>query len=101
MLIYPVEISQTAVSGIWSVNTKKFDSAILKQIVLEATTATSWFDFSITDDRGLTVYKTTSKALGKLRVEVNIPLKGIYTLAVANARRDEAYTGRLMIQEGY
>lgn len=100
MVIYPVEILQTAVSGKWSVNTVKFASAVLKQIVVEAASSTTTFGFTLTDEKNLTVYTTDTKATGKLREEVNIPLKGIYTMAVADASADNAFTGRLMVMEG-
>jgi len=99
MLIYVIKISQTASSGTWSVNTGKFDAAILKQIIVEAATATTTFDFTITDEDNNTVYTTETKATGKLREEVMIPLKGIHTLAVANASADEAFTGKIKTQE--
>ena len=98
MLIYPVEISQTASSGAWSVNTPRFSAGILKQILIEATTSTATFKLSITDDKGLVVYNNEG-ATGAIMEEVNIPLKGIYTIAAASASVDEAYVGRFMVQE--
>jgi len=99
MLIYAVKISQTASSGIWSVNTPKFDSGILKQILLESATGTTTFNFTMTDEEDLTAFTTDTAITGKLREETNIPLKGVYTLSVAGASVDEIFTGRLMIQE--
>lgn len=102
MLIYAIEISKTAASGAWSFNTVNFNAALLKQIIVKAATATNTFNFTITDNKDNVVYDssdTGGKATGTLRAETNIPLKGIYTLAVANAFTDEAFTGRLMIRE--
>ncbi len=99
MLIYPVEFNGTTSLGTFSQNTVRFSSAILKQIIIEATTSTATFRFKITDDKDLTVFDTETHPTGKLREEVNIPLKGIYTLAVLSASINEAYSGRLLIKE--
>lgn len=99
MLIYNINISETASSGAFSVNTVRFSSAILKQIIIEATTSTATFRFKITDDKELTVFDTDTYPTGKLRESVNIPLKGIYTLSVESASINEPYSGRLLVEE--
>lgn len=80
-------------------NTVRFSSAILKQIIIEATTSTATFRFKITDDKDLTVFDTDTYPTGKLREQVNIPLKGIYTLSCSDASVNEAYKGKLLITE--
>jgi hypothetical protein len=99
VLIYNVDISQTASSGAWSFNTPKIDNGLLKQIILESATGTTTFNFKITDERDLTVYNTETSSTGKLREELEIPLKGIHTLAVDTSSVDELFTGKLLIQE--
>lgn len=100
MLLNPIEISaQTAVSGTWSFNTPKLVSALLKQILVKAATATTSFDFQLIDDRSNVVYSTDTPATGTLRQELDLPMKGIYTVKVLNSSADEAFTGRLMLLE--
>ena len=100
MLIYNIEISQTASSGVWSFNTPKLHSSLLKQIIVKAATATTTFTLTITDENDNIAYVNDTPATGTLRLEVDIPVKGIYTVAVSGASADEAFTGVLMILEG-
>jgi len=101
MLIAPIEILQTAVLGAWSFNTYKFSAAILKQIIIKSASNDTTFYFTITDEKNNIVYYNDIVATGVLRQECEIPLYGIYTLAVSLSSANEAYTGRLMVQEGY
>lgn len=99
MLFYPLRIiNKTASSGAWSFNSPKLTSAILKQVVLKAATATTAFDFSMTDEYNNIVYSRVGET-GTLRQEMDLPLKGIYTIAVANASNDEAFNGILLLWE--
>lgn len=101
MLIHQIPIKQTSSSNGWSFNTIKI-IGLLRHILVKATTAES-FDFSITDATGNAIYSTVASGetpTGTLNVQVQIPLRGIYTLAVANAETaSEAYTGILTVTE--
>ena len=102
MLIYAIEVSKTASAGAWSFNTLKFDSAILKQIILKAASTDTGFDFQLIDERSNNVIDTTvsgDAATGTYNRQLEIPLKGIYTVKVLNSSANEAFTGRLLIQE--
>src|SRR3990167_10462740 len=99
MLIYNIEISQTASSGVWSFNTPKLHSPLLKQIIVKAATVTTTFTLTITDDKDNIVYINDTPATGTLRVEVEIPVRGIHTVAVSNSSADEAFTGKLSVEE--
>jgi len=99
MLIYKIDVSETASSGAWSFNTPKIANGLLKQIIIKAATATTTFDVTITDDKDNIVYFTDTKATGTLRHEVNVPFKGIHTIDVSNSSVDEAFTGKISIQE--
>lgn len=102
MLNYNIDISETASSGTWSANTLPFSSVLLKQIIIKATTATTTFKFKITDRKSIVVYDTDTAATGTLREDkLDIPLKDINTLTVYNSSKNEAFTGRLMIQEDF
>lgn len=97
--IYPIEINKTASSGTWSINTLNLESRFIKQIIIEAASSGTTFDFDIKDPKNLTVFNTETKATGKLLREVEIPVQGIYTLRVYNSSSDEAFVGRIMIEE--
>ena len=102
MLIYAIEISKTATSGAWSFNTSKFDNALLKQIIIKSATSSTTFDISLTDDHNNKPFDTATSgetATGTLNRNMDMPLKGIYTVALANSSADEAFTGRLLISE--
>lgn len=102
MLIYAIEISGTPSSGTYSFNTQKFNAAILKQVILKATSNDTTFDFKITDNRNNNPIDTSisgESATGIMNKQLEIPLKGICTIAIINASADEAFTGRLMIIE--
>ena len=96
---YEIEISQTASSGAWSFNTGKLVSCLLKQIIIKAATSTTTFNLTITDRNNNIVYFTETPATGTLRVEVEIPLKDVNTIAESNASADEAFTGKLVVIE--
>lgn len=99
MLLFPLRvINKTASTGAWSFNTPKLVSAILKQVVLKAATATTTFDFSLTDEYNNIVYSVTG-ATGTHRQEMDLPMKGIYTVAVANATVDENFNGLIQLWE--
>ncbi len=97
-----IKISQTASSGAWSFNSPDFancSSAAIRQILVVATTATTTFTVTITDADSNEIYKNEYPATGTLREEVNIPIKSIVTIAVSSASTDEAFTGRIAVQE--
>ena len=93
----PVNKTVTVSSGIWSGNTQKV-MGILLQVIVSAATETTTFDFSITDDDGITIRSWTGNT-DELNEEVYIPLAGIYTLAIANSSADEVFTVYLGIDE--
>lgn len=99
MLICKIDISQTSSSGSWSFNTPKVVSSLLKQIIIKAATSTTTFGVTITDDKNNIIYFTDTKPTGTLRHEIEIPFKGIHTIAVDNASNDEAFTGKISFQE--
>lgn len=102
MLIYSIKISGTASSGVYSFNTSKFDNAILKQIIVKAASNDTTFDFQLINDLDLNQIDTTitgESGTGVLNKQVDIPLKGIYTVKILNSSDDEAFTGELLILE--
>lgn len=100
MLLHQLRIKQTSASGAWSFNSPRFSSAILKQIVLKAATAQTTFTLTITNEFGDVVYTNDTAATGTLRQEMDVPLKGIHTIAVSSASADELFVGCFAILEG-
>ena len=99
MLIYSVDFSGTTASGVYSANTKKFNSVLLKQIIIEFTTDGTTFNLAITDRDGLTVFNTDTVATSKYRQEMEIPLKDICTVRISSASADEVFKGKILVQE--
>ena len=102
MLVYCIEISGTPASGTYSFNTPKFDSAILKQIILKSASNDTVWDIRMIDDHNNRSIDTTVSGLaptGTYNQQFDIPLKGIYSFYVLNSSADELFTGRLLVQE--
>ena len=93
----PIVKTVTVASGVWSGNTQKV-MGILLHVVVQATTATTTFDFSLTDEDDITI-KSWVGITDELNEEVYIPLAGVYTLAIANSSADEAFVVYLGIDE--
>lgn len=85
-----IKKSVTPSSGFYSVNTQKLDSGVLLHVVIQATTGTTTFDFSITDMHGI-VIKEWLRQTGELNEETYIPIKEVNTLAISNASADEPF----------
>lgn len=98
MLIAPIEIAQTAGTGAWSFNSEKISGAYLSYILVAASTATTTFNFTITDEKSNIVYSEEG-ITDTLREQVYLPVRGVYTMAVDTSSADEAFTGRLMLEE--
>lgn len=93
----PIDKTVTVSSGAWSGNTQKV-MGILLHVVVQATTATTTFDFSITDEDDIPI-RGWEGITDELNEEVYIPLEGVYTLAIANASADEVFKVYLGIDE--
>ena len=99
MLHNDIEISGTASSGTFSVNTPKLVSGLLKLIIVKSATNTTTFDFDLTDEKDNIIFTTETKATGALREQVEIPIKNIITMRVFNSSVNETFTGKLVSEE--
>lgn|SRR3990167_3336614 len=103
MDIYVYEIrTQNASAGTWAINTPDIKSGICKQIFLAANASDLTFDFKLIDDKSNVTYDTIRRektATFVLDDEVELPLRGIYTLRVYNASSDGTFSGRLLIKD--
>jgi hypothetical protein len=97
--IYEIDISEIASSGTFAVNTPKLVSSILRQIIIKAATSTTTFDVKIEDRKDNVVYEINTKATYILREETEVPIKDVLTLTISNASADEAFTGKLCLEE--
>lgn len=99
MLVLIVDIAQTAASGAWSFNTEKIPGAMLHHVYVKSTSAGTTYTFTLTDDDDNIIYSSAQGAGGVIRAEVEIPVRGVLTVAVASSSADEAFTGRLAFKE--
>ena len=104
MLFSRLHGTATTSSGSWSINTPKYSIGFLLQVIIEPTTSTNIYDFSITDEYGFTVLPThefdTVAIEGVLNLnKLEIPLLGIYTLSITSATVDEVIKYELIVQE--
>jgi len=93
----PLVKSVTVSAGAWSGNTQKV-MGLLLHVVVQATTTTTTFNFSITDEDGIVIKEWIGNT-DELNVETYIPLEGVYTLAIATASADEVFKVYLGIDE--
>ena len=90
MLFHKFKGTATLAGGNWSKNTEKFSMGMLRQIVIEPTTATNIYDLSIVDEDGFTVFPTDEENTIPLegaysQSNLNIPLRGFYTVRIQNS----------------
>jgi len=76
--------------GAYSSNTRKINGGILLHVVVQATTSSTTFDFSITDESGIVIKSWTANT-GELNEEMYTPVSGILTLDISNSSRDESF----------
>jgi hypothetical protein len=88
-LLYFGKYTVTAATGTVSFNTLNLRGILRTVIVSPATSTTQW-DLTITNAEGLDVYENTS-VTGDIADELAYPLKGVYTLTIANATVDEEF----------
>jgi len=98
MVIHKEIISLTPSSGVASTNTNSLLVGILREVLASPATASTTYDLTITSPEGLIIYQITSQA-GDLADEVVLPMRGIHTVALANATVDEAFNINLVVDE--
>ena len=106
--IYPIVVDQTASSGAWSFNSLHISQGVITHIVIISATASTTFDISITDEYDVIIFNTATEngdgqqygtPTGRLDRRVHIPVRGLYTITCATASVDEAFTGRIMVEQ--
>lgn len=88
----------TTASGTASTNTTKYSGVVLKHISINFNTDGTTFDLKLTDRKDRIVYQ--QKGLESPYNEItDLPLRGIYTVNLSNASRDETVNVLLDVVE--
>ena len=97
MLIQNEQLTGSVSSGALSVNTANI-RGLCRHIIVAPDSSNTVYDISITNPAGAVVYERTSET-GTLSELTSLPIKGIYTIAIANSSADEAFVLQLVIEE--
>lgn len=90
----------TWLSGTISKNTSNRMHGILQQVHIESTTSTTTYKFKIISPDNLTIWDSNDYAENILRrTNLNLPLKGIYTMSIYSSSEEENFTILLGMQE--
>jgi hypothetical protein len=97
MIVNPVKFSGTTSSGAYS-SSLPYIEGILRQVRCKFTTASTTFILTINDSDGIPIYNS-EPATGELVEQVALAVRGIYTVVISGASKDEEFQGRLEVQE--
>lgn len=86
-----VSSGAATVSGYWAGQTENVLGDQCTQIYVKATTATTVFDFIMTDENGIEVQRFDDE-VGITNDLTSFAARGIHTLEIENSTRDEAFT---------
>ena len=107
MLFHRVQGNAVLSGGNWSANTVRITKGLLLQVVFIPSVSTNIYDFSIVDEDGYTVLPTENESTTAIegnysQNNLNIPMRGIYTIKINNATSvSDTIKYLLMIQEEY
>jgi len=97
MIVNDFSKSGTTATGSWSGTTGYIEGKITC-IACKFDTITTTFDISLSDSDGIKRFSVTG-CTGEYVRQVNIAVRGNYTIAIANASADENFTTKLDIEE--
>ena len=98
MIIHPENLSGTASSGSVSMNTKAALMGLAREIIVKPATSSTTYNLDITNSDSLPVFSSDSIE-GNFVEEVAIPFRGIYTVAISSATKDELFTIAIVVEE--
>jgi hypothetical protein len=98
MVIHSENMSGTASSGALSTNTVAALQGIAREIIISPATSTTTYNLTITNDNSLDVFISNS-ITGDFIEEVALPFRGIYTVAISNATKDELFKMAIVVEE--
>lgn len=96
-MIFKYQQTVTAVAGAISFNTDDL-RGICYRIFVKPATSTTTYDITFTDDNSLIVYSKKGQR-GTLNDTTTQTLKGIYTVAIANASVNESFKFQIEYDE--
>ena len=98
MVLHEEELSGTASSGSLSLATVKFTDGMCRQILVKPATSSTTWDITITNAGSFTIYTRTGCSGNSAEI-VNLPLKGVHTIAFSNISVNELFKVKLVIQD--
>ena len=98
MIIHPELLTGTTASGALSVNTKEALMGVCREIIVTPATLSTVYNLAITDANSQRVFYSAS-ITGIFAEEVALPFRGIYTVAISSATRDEIFKISLVVEE--
>ena len=105
MLIHFEKKSILSTDAAWSAgsiskNTDHRLHGIISQIFVKADTAGTTFKFKLTDPDSLVVYDSEDFSSTTLnQIDIQLPVKGIYTMTIYNSSIDDDYEIKLGMKE--
>jgi len=88
----------TISSGYWATNTLKIGGALLKHVFVDFQENDVDFEFKLIDnkDRNIIYINSCDTVLNR---SYDLPIKGVYTVAISNATVDTAFKIRMAAQD--
>lgn len=97
MIVNPVKISGATVATAYSGNTPYLEGKITT-VRCKFATNTTTFDFTINDSDGIPIFERVNET-HKFVKEVALAVRGTYTIVIANASKNEAFTVKMELEE--
>lgn len=92
------ESSGTTASGYWAANTLNIRDGLLKHLFVDFENNTTQFEIKLIDNRNRTIiYLNSCNTV--LNRNYDLPVRGIYTLAISNATVDTDFRVRFAVQD--
>lgn len=96
-VIHPERLTLTTSSGSASGNTSARLQGLLRQVIVKAAGNTT-FDITLTNDQSQVIYERVGE-VARTSEQVQLPVRGVYTVALGNASADEVFTVALVVDE--
>ena len=98
MIIHSEYLTGTTASGVLSLNTQSSLMGLAREIIVSPATASTIYNINITNENSLDVFNSSS-ITGNFEEEVALPLRGVYTIDISEATRDELFKIELVLEE--
>ena len=88
----------TTSSGALSTNTVAALTGIAREIIISPATSTTQYNLTITNDNSLDMFISES-ITGDFIEEVALPMRGVYTVTVDQATKDEEFNMAIVLEQ--